>query len=499
LYIDDHNRLWIGMLDVGLMMYDIETKKQRLLTIKDSLISDTRFSSMAEDKEGIIWIGSENKLTAYDPVKNRSIYYDRDNGLSSDRTNNIMVDSFDRIWIGTSNGLCLIDKKKNKIKKFDGNDGLQTNQFNEQAAYRTHDGLFIYPTYKGFIVFRPEEYREDNSEIPLYVTSFKIPGKLNDQEPESIQKIHLGPYENFFNIELTGLNYMNPSECQYAYKLEPFDKDWVLSDKREVNYTNVPAGNYVFRYKVLMANQAINVPEKTINISIDQVFYKSIWFKLLIIFFIAALAFFRFRLKQKEKILVLNNKAQMLEKEKAVVQFENLKQQLNPHFLFNSLTSLRSLIRVDQKTATHFLDGLSKTYRYLLKSGEAELVTLEDELNFVQTFIELQKTRFKEGLQVNVNVEAGCYGKYIVPVTLQNLIENAIKHNTTSVEEPLIIDIYNDNDYIAVRNNLQRYRIVETSNKKGLISMKTLYGYLTDKPIIIEEDEKYFTVKIPLL
>ena len=189
----------------------------------------------------------------------------------------------------------------------------------------------------------------------------------------------------------------------------------------------------------------------------------------------------------------------MLEKEKAVVQFENLKQQLNPHFLFNSLTSLRSLIRVDTKTAIHFLDGLSKTYRYLLKSNDAELVPIEDEINFVQTFVELQKTRFKEGLQVNINVDASCYGKYIVPVTLQNLIENAIKHNTAAVEQPLGIDIYDKDGYVVVKNNLQRYRIVETSNKRGLASMKTLYSYLTDKPILIDESEKYFMVKIPLL
>jgi len=87
----------------------------------------------------------------------------------------------------------------------------------------------------------------------------------------------------------------------------------------------------------------------------------------------------------------------------------------------------------------------------------------------------------------------------IPPISLQILAENAIKHNTTSVEEPLIIDIYNENDYITVKNNLQRYRLVETSNKKGLVSMKSLYSYLTDKPIHIVEDEKYFTVKIPLL
>jgi len=501
LYVDSHNRLWIGMLDIGLMMYDIETKEHRLLTIKDSLISDTRFSSFAEDQDGIIWIGAENRLTAYDPVNNCSKFYSRENGLSSDRTNNIMVDSMNRVWVGTSNGLCLLNAKRDKIKRFDINDGLLTNQFNEQAACRTRNGLFVFTTYKGFLVFKPEAYKENDSAVPVYVTSFKISGKEIDQPTENLQDIHLKPDQNFFNIELAGLNYMNPYQCMYAYRLDPFDKDWIFTSKREINYTKVPAGDYTFRYKVITGDADLSVPEKIITISIDEVFYRTTLFKAFILLIIIAIvvAFFRYRLQQREKILVLKNKAQMLEKEKAVVQFENLKQQLNPHFLFNSLTSLRSLIRVDTKTAVNFLDGLSKTYRYLLKSDDSELVPLEEELNFVQTFVELQKTRFKEGIQVSVNVDASCHAKYIVPVTVQNLIENAIKHNTTAADQPLFIDIYNENNYIVIRNNLQRYRVVETSNKRGLASMKNLYGYLTGKPVIIEEDEKYFTVKIPLI
>src|SRR4029078_13433429 len=268
--------------------------------------------------------------------------------------------------------------------------------------------------------FHPEAYRENISAIPVYITSFSLPHKEIITNPENIQNIHLRHNENFFSIELAGLNYMNPLKCTYAYKLEPFDKDWIFTVKREINYTNVPAGNYTFRYKVITDDPDWNVPEKKINISIGEVFYKTNWFRdtVLLLIIIGVIAFFRFRLHQREKILVLENKAQLLEKEKALVQFENLKQQLNPHFLFNSLTSLRSLIRVDTKTATQFLDGLSKTYRYLLKSNDSELVPLEDELNFVETFVDLQKTRFKDGLQVRVKMDASYYRKYIVPVTL---------------------------------------------------------------------------------
>jgi LytS/YehU family sensor histidine kinase len=213
----------------------------------------------------------------------------------------------------------------------------------------------------------------------------------------------------------------------------------------------------------------------------------------------ALVFFYRFRLNKQKQILTLETKAEGLEKEKTLVQYESLKQHLNPHFLFNSLTSLRSLIKTDSKTATSFLDGMSKVYRYVLKSGDQELVRLQHELDFVRTFAELQKIRFREGLEVNINVGESFFGKYIAPVTLQNLVENAIKHNTADKDSPLVVEIFAENDYVIVKNNLQRYRIVETSNKKGLASLKTLYRYYSDKPVVITEDENHFTVKIPLL
>ena len=414
-----------------------------------------------------------------------------------------MVDSLNRIWIGTSNGLCLLNTDRKHIKRFDVNDGLLTNQFNEQSAYRTHDGLFIYPAYKGFLVFRPEAYRESNAVIPSYIISFKVAGKEwnSSVNIESQQKVNLRHNQNFFSIELAGLNYMSPHQCTYAFKLEPFNKDWIYSTKREINYTNVPAGDYTFRYKVITDDAEKNVVEKTMGIHINEIFYKTWWFKAFILLIIAGtiIAFYRYRLSQREKILVLQNKAQLLEKEKTIVQYESLKQHLNPHFLFNSLTSLRSLIKTDAKTASGFLDGMSKVYRYVLKSGDEDLVLLKDELDFVQTFAELQKTRFKNGLQVNIQVSDEYNNKYIAPVTLQSLIENAIKHNTADTESPLVIDIFTENGFVVVRNNLQRYRIVETSNKKGLAGLQSLYHYYSDIPMEITDDGNYFTVKIPLL
>jgi LytS/YehU family sensor histidine kinase len=197
---------------------------------------------------------------------------------------------------------------------------------------------------------------------------------------------------------------------------------------------------------------------------------------------------------------MLESKTQVLEKEKAMVMYESLKQQLNPHFLFNSLTSLSSLIQsADTKTARDFLDSLSKTYRYILKSRDHETVVLADELKFAENYVRLQKTRFEKGLQVEMRIPEEQLQRKIVPVTLQNLIENAIKHNIIDDDSPLQIEIFAENDFIIVRNNLQKKNFVETSNKQGLGNLRSLYQYLSQRPVEIAEDSNYFTVKIPLL
>ena len=241
--------------------------------------------------------------------------------------------------------------------------------------------------------------------------------------------------------------------------------------------------------------------EKLLIISVGTRFYNTIWFRLLAscLVVMSIIGFYRYRMNQREKMIDLESKAQLLDKEKAMVMYENLKQQLNPHFLFNSLTSLSSLIRVDQKTAGNFLDSLSKTYRYILKNRDSEMVPLADEIKFAESYIKLQQTRFSNGLLVDINVHPELLSSKIVPVTLQNMIENAIKHNVIDGESPLQIKIFTEEDRIVITNNLQKKNFVETSNKQGLTNLVSLYKYLSPEPIIIEETSTQFTIKIPLL
>jgi LytS/YehU family sensor histidine kinase len=192
-------------------------------------------------------------------------------------------------------------------------------------------------------------------------------------------------------------------------------------------------------------------------------------------------------------------KSEKLQRERTMVQFENLKNQLNPHFLFNSLASLNSLIFENQQLASQFLQQLSKVYRYVLQHKEKDLVSLETEIKFIENYIFLLETRFYGSLHIQIDVPADSRPKQIVPVTLQILIENAIKHNIVNEAYPLTIHIYADWQYLYVANNLQKKSIIENSNKMGLENMKALYGFLSRKAMEVKEDTNTFTVKIPLL
>lgn len=192
-------------------------------------------------------------------------------------------------------------------------------------------------------------------------------------------------------------------------------------------------------------------------------------------------------------------RATQLEKEKVQVQLASLKNQISPHFLFNSLSSLDSLIDDNPALARQFLQQLSKVFRYVLQHKEKALVPLETELAFIKNYVSLLQTRFDGAFLVICKLDEDALEQQIVPVTLQILIENAIKHNSISQTRPLTVTISNNNGYLDVANPIQRKRQVETSNKQGLENLKLLYSYLSPKPVEIDETETVFRVRIPLL
>ena len=189
---------------------------------------------------------------------------------------------------------------------------------------------------------------------------------------------------------------------------------------------------------------------------------------------------------------------QKLREENLIFQNETLKNQVNPHFLFNSLNTISSLIASQPETAERFISRLSSIYRYILENAHKDKVPLQAELAFISEYYDLHKVRDEEKIALNINTPDA--DKFeILPVSLQILIENAIKHNMATRESPLIISIYIEKKHVIVKNNLQKMAVQLKSTKIGLKNLAERVRLISGSDLIIEETNNYFIVKVPLL
>ena len=183
----------------------------------------------------------------------------------------------------------------------------------------------------------------------------------------------------------------------------------------------------------------------------------------------------------------------------ASAKFDALKNQLDPHFLFNSLNVLTSLIEENPDNAQKFTTSLSKVYRYVLEQKNKELVTVDEELQFAKTYMSLLKMRFEDSIVFTMPETASNPESKVVPLSLQLLLENAVKHNMVTSSKPLHIRIYEDQGDLVVENNLQPKQIVKKSSGVGLSNIKQRYDLLTNKKVNIHKEANRFAVAIPML
>ena len=183
----------------------------------------------------------------------------------------------------------------------------------------------------------------------------------------------------------------------------------------------------------------------------------------------------------------------------ASAQFESLKNQIDPHFLFNSLNVLSSLIEENPDNAQKFTTSLSKIYRYVLEQKDKELVSVAEELAFAKTYMNLLKMRFENSITFEIPTDFNNEEAKVVPLSLQLLLENTIKHNIVSEQKPLHIKIYIENNYLIVENNLQKKEVLQDRRGVGLQNIVNRYGLLSERKMHIEESDIFFKVKIPIL
>lgn len=232
--------------------------------------------------------------------------------------------------------------------------------------------------------------------------------------------------------------------------------------------------------------------DEFINTERPEFYFSALLITLVISLFFHAVYFYQ--QLQKNKI-----KEQKVIAGTASAKFDALKNQLDPHFLFNSLNVLTSLIDENPDSAQKFTTALSKVYRYVLEQKSKALVTVDEELEFAKTYMSLLKMRFEDSIVFEIPEKASNPEAKVVPLSLQLLLENAVKHNMVTTSKPLHIKIYESNDMLVVENNLQTKQIVKKSSGVGLDNIRQRYDLLTDKKVNINQKADSFAVAIPML
>ena len=241
---------------------------------------------------------------------------------------------------------------------------------------------------------------------------------------------------------------------------------------------------WVFSYKLedeLTPNPALKVITSIVFTFLIFVFYES--------FFLAGLL--GYSQVEKQKLMAENMKSKL----------SGLQSQINPHFLFNSLNTLSSLIQEDPVRADNFVTKLAKVYRHILEHNETGLVTLESELLYLRAYIHLLKERFGDNLVYNENIDHSLLQRYILPFSLQITFENCVKHNVTTKENPLYVHLYSEDSgtYLCIENNISPLAEKDESTSVGLDNIRSRYHYFTEEEVKVYEDEKIFRVCLPVL
>lgn len=186
-------------------------------------------------------------------------------------------------------------------------------------------------------------------------------------------------------------------------------------------------------------------------------------------------------------------------KEGIEFQFEMLRNQVNPHFLFNNLNTISSLVHAKPDLAAEFIRQLSKVYRYLLEYQERELINLAEEMEFLDSYLYLVQMRFGNNVLVHKDVPAQYLNRQVIPVCMQMLVENALKHNVASKNKPLSINITVEEPYLIISNNVQPKSSTEFSSRLGLKNIARRYQFLSNLPVVVSPSDLIFEVKLPLI
>ncbi len=445
LRIDQQGRLWMGANHGQIGYYHPQTKEFKAYILNSNL-HNVEVKTLHIDSQGWLWCGTVGGgLYRFDPYQEKTLVWTTANGLPSNNIYGILQDSEGCLWFSTSKGLCRFDPNNGTLKTFFKENGLQSNQFHYNAYLRTRDGRMLFGGINGVTAFHPTAIRENTYLPPVVITNFTIFNKpveiggdqgILQRHISYTDKINLSYRHTVFSFEFVALNYAIPAQNQYAYKLEGFDSEWnYIGTRRFVTYTNLRPGEYTFRVKAANNDGLWNKQGASIHIHISRPFWQSLWFKMLLLaIFGLTVSHFIAYIRQRRDLLQARALANL-------AQLKLMRNQMNPHFLFNALGSIRSMILLDKQKAWDMVSELSEFLRYALLNFNKVEAVLDDEIVALQNYLHIEKVRYRDSLLVSFAIDNAAKSLTVPAFICQPLVENAIKYGMQTSRLPLKVNI----------------------------------------------------------
>lgn len=496
---DKQNNIWVGGRN-GLCC--MKKYKSNYITTYYKLptnISDYDVWSIKQDNNGNIWAGTylaglyklegqqfvnQNAKTKTDIETVLEIEFDNNNNLFGATLNGVLIlntNTFETkflsekdglnselvysikisankkyLWAGTNQGISKINLEKlnqniTDIISFNKADGFSGVECNTHGIFEDEESNIWFGTVNGLIKYSPKEFILNDNLSKTNISNFKLAFKdtiLN-------KNVQLNYFNNNITIYFDGISLTNPDKVLYTYKLEGFDKSW--SPNTEINYAkydNLPAGNYTFKVKSCNSEGIWNIEPTTFSFEIKSPFYKTWWFTLIIVIGVSTIIILIFRVRlfqiKRKQQLEFEGKVEISKSE-----LKALRAQMNPHFVFNSLNSIQHYILNSKgEEAVRYLSKFAKLIRLILQNSEKAVVTINEDLESIILYLELEKMRFENKFNYSITIHPGVNADYdeIPPMLIQPYLENAILHgiNPKEGEGKIEIDIQIFNQFIKI-------------------------------------------------
>lgn len=451
-YSEKSKTSYIGYVD-NLVRLDSDLKP---IVIKHEE-SDILAISITETADGTIWVGTfKNGVFA---IKGNNVigHYNVISGLLSNEIEYIQSDD-DQLWIATSKGLQLFDSKSQKFKNLTKSDGILSYKI---SGIEVQDNRVVIASNKGLFSF--DKYRVFKSPATSNIYFENV--EVNEQPIKFSEDLSLDYYQNAikFSFNVNGLLFNKNGK--YNYRLLGYNSKWVTTATGEtsVKYNSLPAGNYTFQVQPIFDLATNDNEILNLKFSIEKPFWKTWWFTLTIAILVlgSTVLYFRIKIKKKEQQRKLEIKQLSLDNELIALKLENLRSQMNPHFIFNALNSIQEYIVLNQKKlASEYLGKFADLIRIYLNHSTKGKITLQEEITCLEMYLELEKLRFEDKLHYTISTSGSLHADqiFIPTMLIQPYVENALKHGLLHRKSNRVLNI---NFFINDETNLVRCIIMD--------------------------------------